>query len=137
MIKNKNSHQILNEIHARIHESLLGAEEDFENQLLSDLEQYYHLKPDDLDSASEVIVGIKKLFALDIPNNQIVVLLRKVEHIRDLSAFVLAIEQRKKEKDITEEELNILIDIDDLQRNIVRLRSKKMAQDLIRTFFYK
>ena len=131
--KKKPSFKVLMEIHARLHDSLMGTGNDSEEKLLASLESAsYNLSPENKNDARKAIICMKKLYALDVSNRRIANLIRNTKTIEDLSLFEDEINKEMIEKNIETKDLDMLVEIDNMQRNLVRLRTKKLAQEKLK-----
>ena len=126
----KTSH-VLGEIHARLHDSMLGMEKRSEEDILSDLVKGYNLPEEQRPFADNAIKAIKKFYALDVSNRRIATLVRENKNLEDISRLEEEINKVMNEKDINNDTLAELVEIDDLQRLVVHLRTKKLARQEI------
>jgi len=126
------SFKILPEIHARLHDSFLGPEERSDEEILSLLSnEGYGLSEEQKTLAKNAIAAIKKLYALDVSNRRIATLVRENKNLGDISKLTEEINKIMSEKNITYDDLDTLVEIDDLQRLVVHLRTKKLARQEI------
>lgn len=121
----------IQEIQARLHDSILGMRDRSEKEIIDILIKSYGLPEVQKDNAKKAIDYIKKLYALNVSNRRIANLIKHCNGVDDLSLFENEVNKKMVEFNIDETNLKALVTIDDLQRLLVHLRSKKFAQEAI------
>ena len=134
----KNSKKLLEEIHARLHHSMVGApwafDDDKNIKALST--KNYGLSKKEQDELIRASDCIKKLYALDVSNRRIAHLVSGAKDLADISLFEQEVRENMSEKNINKKELTALVSIDELQRRVVHLRSRKIAQEMIKELMF-
>jgi hypothetical protein len=132
--ESKHSKDLLDEIHARLHHSMMGAIWAFDDDknIKSLSSNKYGLQKNEQDDLIKASDCIKKLYAINVSNRRIARLVRETKSLEDLSLFEQEIKEVMSEKNIGQKELDALVSIEELQRHLVHMRSRKIAQELIK-----